>query len=179
MAKYDLLMANDLLQIPIDHFDFSDPQEDPYELAKIMTDILVKNKGIGLSAPQIGLHLRVITIGNYSDPESVMTLFNPNIVDFSKETCYLEEGCLSFPGLYVKISRSNNIRLRYQGMDGKTDTGTFSGLTARIIQHECDHLEGVLFTKRASYYHLEKAKKDLRLMNRKRKKNVHNSKISV
>jgi peptide deformylase len=92
--------------------------------------------------------------------EEVIGCFNPKIVDFSSETVLLEEGCLSDPGLFVKIKRPKKIKARYTLPNGETVTKVFDGITARCYQHELDHLNGLLYTSRANAYHLEKAKKN-------------------
>jgi peptide deformylase len=84
-------------------------------------------------------------------------MFNPNIVDYSELMVKLEEGCLSFPGLHLKIKRPENIRMRYDEPNGNRVTKSFSGLTARIIQHEYDHLHGLLFYTRGSVLERDRA----------------------
>jgi peptide deformylase len=72
---------------------------------------------------------------------------------------YLEEGCLSYPNLWVKIKRPKKIKVRYTNPDGKTETRVFDGMSARVFQHELDHLNGILHIKRANRIHLDQAKK--------------------
>lgn len=149
-------------------FDFDNPQCDPLELFKNMRDTMCANKGIGLAAPQVGLYYKMFVIGDPTDSDSCISVFNPTIVSLSDETVTYEEGCLSFPGLYVPIKRPRIIRARFANHKGDINTYNFDGLTARTFQHEYDHLDGILYTSRANTYHLEKAKKDLKLVKRRR-----------
>lgn len=140
-------------------FDFSNPIQDPIELAKDLADTMIANKGLGLAAPQIGLQTRVLTIS--SNP--VIVMFNPIVVDKSEKSVTLDEGCLSFPGIVVPIERAELIRVRYRHPNGETVTEKFSGMTARTIQHEIDHLNGILFYSRTSLYHRQKLKRKVKL----------------
>lgn len=140
-------------------FDFNNPIQDPIELSRDLADTMIANKGLGLAAPQIGLNTRVLTIS--SNP--VIVMFNPIIVHMSEKTVTLEEGCLSFPGVIVPIERAEDIRVRYRQPNGETVTEKFSGMTARTIQHENDHLNGILFYSRTSLYHRQKIKRKAKL----------------
>jgi len=128
------------------------------QLYEILKNKMIENKGVGLSACQIGIPVRVFVIGNPSDPDSVIGVFNPIIVDYDEEKVLYEEGCLSFPGLFIKIKRPRAIRARYRGWDGNAGTTRYEGYTARVFQHEYDHLNGITFQSRANRYHLEKAR---------------------
>ena len=146
---------NDILYQKTERFDFTNPPIDPSELAHILAQTMIVNNGIGLAAPQVGLpHRAFVMMG-----KSIFCCFNPIVVDTSSEQIYLEEGCLTFPGLIVKVKRPKMIRARYTEPNGQTVTKKFIGMTARVFQHELDHLNGILFTQRANSYHLEKAKK--------------------
>lgn len=140
-------------------------------LFDILRAAMCENRGVGLSASQIGIMTRAFVIGNPSDPDNVIAVFNPRIVDTSPEIETYEEGCLSFPGLYLKIKRPVGIRARYTNQHNVTDTMKFTGFTARIFQHEYDHLSGILYTNRATSYHLALAQKQLRSLNKLREKN--------
>lgn len=147
--------TDQILYTKTERFDFSNPPIDPSELAHILAQTMIANNGIGLAAPQIGLPYRAFVLTG----KPIMCCFNPIIVDTSSEQIYLEEGCLSFPNLIVKIKRPKIIRARYTMPNGETVTNKFIGMTARTFQHELDHLNGVVFTQRANSYHLEKARK--------------------
>lgn len=147
---------NDILVTPTNEFDFSNPPSDPHELARSMLQTMYDSNGVGLSANQVGLPYRVFVMRG---DEYSFACFNPKIVSMSDQTTVLEEGCLSFPGLVVKVPRANTVRLRFQTPSGSVDTKKFDGLSARVIQHEMDHLDGLLFYNKAHRYHREKALK--------------------
>lgn len=148
-----LIPDNDpLLSTKLEPFIF-DGSVDTNELAQLMVDYMRASNGIGLSANQVGLPYRMFVM----EGEPAYACFNPRIVDVGDENVLLEEGCLTFPRLYVKIKRPKNIKVRFQGPDGETYTQIFSGITARCFQHELDHLNGVSFYSRANTYHREQA----------------------
>jgi peptide deformylase len=89
--------------------------------------------------------------------EPAYACFNPRIVIPGDEQVTLEEACLTFPELYVKVKRAKTIKVRFQGPDGEVYTKTFSGLSARVFQHELDHLDGIVYYSRANVYHREQA----------------------
>lgn len=163
-------LINDKLTEKTIPFDFVNPPMNPHDLISEMSDVMVQNRGIGLAANQIGYPWSVFILGTYLDRENIISVFNPILVDSFGEEVYIEEGCLSYPGLFLKIKRPSNIRVRYTTVKGNTDTVKFEGLTARIFQHEFDHLQGIDFRKRATYYHYQKAIKDMKLLNRKKRK---------
>lgn len=153
LSNYTLTPKNDpVLMRPTVKFDFANPPCDPEELANQMLTVMAGNQGIGLSANQIGLPYSVFVV--HGDP---FACFNPVIVDASEETTVLEEGCLTYPGLYLGIKRPKSIRLRFATIRGNIETKKYTGMTARVIQHEMDHLDGKLFFNRASKYHKDKA----------------------
>jgi|SRR5210317_1391757 peptide deformylase len=169
----NLVTPNDsVLKQVAEPFNFDNPQMDPTELFHNLRDTMCQNNGIGLAAPQVGIPLRVFVIGNPADPDSAIPVFNPKIVDFSELTVPDEEGCLTFPGLYIRIKRSRTIRARYTTHENVTDTIKFDGLTARAFQHEYDHLDGVLYLNRANRYHIDRAKRQKSKMDKLRAKNV-------
>ena len=167
-----MILNNKLLNTPTTPFDFDNPPIDPKELVDQLATLMIQSKGVGLAANQVGLPYSVFIMGNPGDRESIIPVFNPNITNYSEETEYGEEGCLSFPGLYVQIKRSKDIRARMTMITGEIDTAKFTGYTARLFQHEYDHIKAVDFRQRATRYHMEKAKKNMKLMARKRKRNA-------
>lgn len=126
----------------LEKFNFTNPPEDPVALAYKLCDTMIINNGIGLAANQIGLNYRVFAMRT----EPLTVCFNPLIVDRSTKQTILEEGCLTFPGFFVKVPRADIIKVRYTEPNGQTVTKKFAGMTARIFQHEMDHLDGKLFT---------------------------------
>jgi peptide deformylase len=126
-----------------------------HELLADMRDTMRTYDGVGLAAPQIGVNLRVVIFGvehnpRYPDAEPVpeTVLINPVITPLDEETEEDWEGCLSVPGMRGKVPRIKSIR--YQGCDeyGVRIERTASGFHARMVQHECDHLDGILYPMR-------------------------------
>jgi peptide deformylase len=160
---YELIDCNDpLLAQKMEPFDFSNPPIDPLDLVTDLAETMLANNGIGLSANQCGLPYRVFVMLG----QELIPCFNPRIVDTSNETIVLEEGCLSYPGLFVKVKRPRRIKVRFAEPNGNIVTRTFEGMTARVFQHELDHLDGINYQQRANRYHLEQAGKKKLLKNK-------------
>ena len=117
-----------------------------------MFDSMGAAKGIGLAAPQVGVTRRVIVIDIHGEDEepNPLALANPEIVSASDEVIVNEEGCLSLPEYYAEVRRAATIQVRYLGRDGKAHELAAEGLLATCIQHEMDHLDGVLFVDHIS-----------------------------
>ena len=147
-----------ILMTPTKEFDFTNPEFDSIEFSKDLVKFMRDKDGLGLAANQVGVPYRIFAMR--SDPNKVF--FNPNIIHFSDEEIALEEGCLTYPGLYVTIKRSRHVRIRYTQPNGETLTEQFTGMSARIIQHEMDHINGVIFYNRANLYHRTKALREWR-----------------
>lgn len=133
-------------------FDFRDPQFDPEEFANSLVRKMVRENGVGLAAIQVGVPMRVFAIR--TDP--IIVAYNPKFVGTEGGMIASEEGCLSFPGLWIKVKRVEEVRLRFQTPQGKFVTQSLAGLASRIAQHEYDHIDGVLFFNRASRFHRDK-----------------------
>ena len=123
-----------------------DPKNDKSlnRLSKQMANMMYKNNGVGLAAPQVGVLKRMVVIDcdwddDYRDP---MVLVNPRIVETKGEPVTEGEGCLSIPGITVPISRSPWVRVQYQDLDGEWWEIESDGLLGRCLQHEIDHLDG-------------------------------------
>lgn len=144
-----------ILRQKTETFDFTNPPINPVELYNDLAETMRENEGLGLAAPQVGLPYRAFVMR----AENIIGVFNPRIVDVSSEMVYLEEGCLSYPNLWVKIKRPKKIKVRYTNPNGETETRVFDGMSARVFQHELDHLDGILHVKRANRIHLDQAKK--------------------
>lgn len=121
-------------------FDFDNPPMEAAYLAQSLFETMFEHKGIGLSANQIGLPYRVFVVG--FEKENKQVFFNPRITETSLEQTVLDEGCLSFPHLYLKVKRPEWVTIEYQHVNGEKKKDTFHGLTARVILHEYDHMEG-------------------------------------
>jgi peptide deformylase len=111
-----------------------------------MAQTLRSNNGLGLAAPQVGKNLRLCLIEIENE---LLVLINPEIKSVSKESTSMEEGCLSFPGKFLPIERSKRIKVKAMDTNGKKQLIRAKGLLARAIQHEVDHLNGVLIVDRA------------------------------
>ena len=133
------------LNEPLPEFDFSNPPVDPNAFASSLVETCIKNRGLGLSANQCGFPYRVFVAGA---EENYVAYFNPKVISMSKEETLGDEGCLSFPNLFLKVYRPNTIEVEYQDFAGEKHTATFSGLTARIFMHELDHMNGITFNHR-------------------------------
>lgn len=120
------------------------------DLAAQMMEAMYEEGGVGLAAPQVGVEQKLLVLnpsGNRQERSGELTLLNPRITR-KKGREFGEEGCLSFPGLHAEVERWVDITVTYQDLDGKEQTMTASGWLARIVQHELDHLEGVVFVDR-------------------------------
>ena len=125
------------------------------DLKKLVDDMFETmdgSDGVGLAAPQIGKNLRIFVIDSTlfdkeKKGEGIRQVFiNPIIEEEDGEEWIFEEGCLSIPDVREDVSRKPNVVLSYQTLDGKVKEKKYDGMTARVIQHEYDHIEGVLFT---------------------------------
>ena len=128
---------------------------------------MVHYQGVGLSANQIGIKERVFIM--YSDIKKKETIicFDPMITEYGEETIIMEEGCLTWPGIWLRIERPEGFRCNYYDIDGELIQVQMHGLEARIFQHEYDHMEGTNFTKRVSPLKLNMAKRRAAKMKRK------------
>jgi len=157
-----------ILKTKLENFNFYRPQTDPVQLAVDLTETMIANNGLGLSANQVGLPYRVFVITG----SQVLACFNPRIVDYSNEEVMLEEGCLSYPNLFIKIKRPASIRVRFELPNGELRNEIFEGLTARVFQHELDHLNGIVHTQRATLYHLDQGKRKMKTLSRRKKEKI-------
>jgi peptide deformylase len=128
--------------LPVDRFDESLASE-VEQMGELMHDAL----GIGLAATQLGVLHRVLVYRTYSD-DPLTALVNPVIEWASEEQETLEEGCLSLPGVHVEVERPVQVRVRARDVSGEQLTVAAEGLEARVIQHEIDHLDGILILDR-------------------------------
>lgn len=123
--------------------------EEIKRLSQEMIETLTKNQGVGLAVPQIGELKRMIVVQTEKGPQ---TFINPKIIKKTKETIIDEEGCLSFPGLFLKIKRAKWVEIEALNEKGEKIHLKAEGLPARIFQHEIDHLNGILFIDRLSFW---------------------------
>ena len=147
--------------------------EDLHKLLDAMYPIMMNTNGIGLAAIQVG-HAKQALILNIPDEEDNQTIdnliemLNPVITSNEGEITY-QEGCLSVPTFYEDILRSENISVNYQDRDGNTQSIEANGLLSIAIQHEMDHLEGILFIDKLSYSRRKKFEKEYKRMQKEKK----------
>ena len=121
-------------------------------LAKDMLQSMYSAKGIGLAGPQVGISKELLVIDiNFEDSAAEpLILINPEITAFGSTLTTYEEGCLSIPGIYLNVVRPSTIKLKFRDEMGRPRKMNADGLLARCIQHEVDHLKGVLFVDRVT-----------------------------
>ncbi|MEO1133547.1 MAG: peptide deformylase [Cyanobacteria bacterium J06639_1] len=128
----------------------SQVNDDIRQLVRHMLQTMYSADGIGLAAPQVGVHKRLIVV----DPEPQeaakppLVLINPEIRGYSNTITLAQEGCLSIPDVYLDVKRPEAIEVTYKDERGRPHRVKMGGLAARVVQHEIDHLEGVLFVDR-------------------------------
>ena len=127
------------------------------ELIANMYETMYQANGVGLAAPQIGKSIRMFVIDSTpmedeETPAVKKTFINPEILEETGEPWAFEEGCLSIPGIREDVNRQAKIRIRYYDEEWNEHEEEFDGIVARIIQHEYDHIEGILFTDHISTF---------------------------
>ena len=158
---------NPILNETMPDFDWSNPVMDPKDLEEAMVKLMYANNGIGLAAPQVGIRARVFTIAtrNLQGVSEPFAVFNPKIIAVSDELEQGEEGCLSYPNLFVHIKRPYHVVAEFFDRDNNQCIIRFDGIDARCFQHELDHLNGVCFTSTISKLKLDLAIKKQRKLN--------------
>lgn len=141
---------NPILAERMPEFDFENPVTDPVQLEKDMIETMLASNGIGLSANQVGVQARVFVMGHRQFKDHAQAFFNPIIVNVTDDLLEDEEGCLSFPNIYVKIKRPRGVLVRFQNSKGETQESEFFGYECRCFLHEFDHLEGITYKDRLS-----------------------------
>jgi peptide deformylase len=121
-----------------------DRLDDAQQLASSLVETCKKNQGIGLSANQCGIKLRVFVMGAGED---YVAHFNPKLIEVEGES-HMIEGCLSFPLLGLRITRPETITVEYQDYKGESHTAKYTGISARCFLHELDHMDGIVYTDR-------------------------------
>ena len=121
---------------------------DRHHLSRVLIDNMIHHEGIGISANQIGIWERAFAMVRDLENHEVMVCFNPRIIKSYSEEVEMEEGCLSYPELFLKIKRPDKIVVKYEDEDKKTHKIKLQGLASRVFQHEYDHMEGIDFTQR-------------------------------
>jgi peptide deformylase len=144
-------------------FNFETAPINANEFASTLVETCKKYNGIGLSANQCGFEYRVFVMGLGED---YVAYFNPKIVS-TKGEAHMEEGCLSFPFLNLRITRPAEVEVEYQDFNGVTRNKTFTGITARCFLHELDHMNGLVYTSRVKPLALQFGLKKLDKIRRK------------
>ena len=121
---------------------------DRHHLSRVLIDNMIHHNGIGISANQIGIWERAFAMVRDIENNEVMVCFNPRIIKSYSEEVEMEEGCLSYPELFLKVKRPDKIVVKYEDEDKKIHKMKLQGLASRVFQHEYDHMEGVDFTQR-------------------------------
>ncbi|OUY07875.1 peptide deformylase [Acinetobacter populi] len=127
------------------------------QLASAMLDTMLERNGVGIAAPQVYVSKRVIIVASRPNPRypeapemAAIVMINPEIIEHSTETCLGEEGCLSVADLRRQVERAQAVTVRYLTLEGEVIQRKFEGFPARIVQHEVDHLNGILFVERTT-----------------------------
>ena len=139
-----------------ENWSFDNPKKDINEFVKELIDAMWSHSGLGISANQLGHSYRVFAMRGETKKDSIVC-FNPEIKDFSPEMNTMEEGCLSLPDVFARVVRPAHVAISYLNQDGKEEGQLASGMTARVFQHELDHLVGILFTDRLGKLTRERA----------------------
>ena len=147
--------------------------KDRKELSDKMFDTMKKYGGIGLSANQVGLPFNMFVLGDHPDVEKnlKMTCFNPMIISSSVEEETMKEGCLTFPFVFLNITRPRKVVVKYEDENGDLKEGSLDGMISRVFQHEYDHMLGKTFVDGVSKLKLDMAyKKAEKMMSKYKKK---------
>ena len=144
--------------------------EELKQLALNMAETMYKAPGVGLAATQVDHHIRLIVIDVSENKDELLVLVNPELVEQSEETKVCEEGCLSLPGIYDKVERPSQVKVKAQDLEGNSFEIDCEGLMAVCVQHEMDHLEGKVFVD-----HLSRLKKS-RILHKIQKQKLEKAK---
>jgi len=145
---------SEILRTKCIDYDF-DIDGDPMPIIEKMTKVMFENNGIGLALAQVGINSRIFIMGN---KDLLVACINPVIVNY-RGLHKDQEGCLSFPNLWLNVNRASEIDVRFYQVDGTVKEVTLNGLMARVYQHELEHLDGICFDTKISRVSLNLAKK--------------------
>jgi peptide deformylase len=141
------------------------------KLADGMLDAMYAAPGVGLAAPQVAVLRRLIVmdVAKSDEPKNPICMFNPEILSLGSEMRVHEEGCLSIPEIYAEVERPSSVRVRFIDRRAQVQEMTCEGLLATVVQHEVDHLDGVLFID-----YLSRLKRDriIKRFNKARRENI-------
>ena len=119
-----------------------------HELSKILIENMLHYNGVGLSANQIGIEERAFCMMIDVETEETITCFNPRIIKSYSKEVVLEEGCLSYPGVFLDAKRPDSVVVKYEDANGNLHKEKLTGFTSRVFQHEYDNMEGINFIQR-------------------------------
>ena len=165
MAIYTLLEKdNTALTIPLSGCS---KDLDRVELKENLIATMNNFHGIGLSASQCGVMERAFVMYSDIKKKEIIACFNPQIISEGTEMVTMDEGCLTWPGIWLKIKRPDHIGCTFEDENGEKHSDTFEGLMCRVFQHEMDHMDGIDFTSRAKRMDLNIAKRKMKRGNLK------------
>jgi len=153
MATY-VLIENDnpILRVPLSGLS---EDLDRGILTENLVETMREYKGIGLSANQCGVMERVFVMYSDVKERKIIACYNPQILEYLEDTVVMDEGCLTYPGLWLKVKRSAGIKVQFEDETGTKQEYQMFGLESRIFQHEMDHMEGTDFTQKVSKLRLD------------------------
>ena len=164
VPTFDLIPADwPVLYKELPEFDFEKPPVDPNQFASTLVETCKKYNGLGLSANQCGYNYRVFVMGA---GDEYVAFFNPKLIKTEGEA-HMEEGCLSWPLLNLRITRPKKIWVEYQDFTGEKKEAIFDGMSARCFLHELDHMNGIMYTSRVKPLALQFGLKKLEKIRRK------------
>ena len=157
MAIYNLL-TNDAPLLKVKLSGVSEDL-DRMDITENLVETMRHHQGIGLSANQCGVAERVFVMYSDVKERKIMACYNPKILEYSEDEVFMDEGCLTYPGLWLKVNRPKTIKAEWEDTKGTKGEYELSGLESRVFQHEYDHMEGMNFTNRVSKLKLKMAEK--------------------
>ena len=164
VPTFDLIPADwPVLYKELPEFDFDKPPVDPNQFASTLVETCKKYNGLGLSANQCGYRYRVFVMGA---GDEYVAFFNPKLIKSEGEV-HMEEGCLSWPLLNLRITRPKKIWVEYQDFTGEKKEAIYDGISARCFLHELDHMNGIMYTSRVKPLALQFGLKKLEKIRRK------------
>ena len=165
-----------LIETKLDEFDFDSNKTtyfddekvlhtlNAHELEQTLLENMVHHEGLGISSNQIGINCRAFAMLHEGEP---LIMINPKVIQATEEEVLMKEGCLTWFGLFPNVKRPSGVSINWKDRDGEDYNGNFIGLSARIILHEYDHLNGYTFFDRTSTYHMQQARKKRKIFLRR------------
>ena len=157
---------NAVLQVPLSGVS---EECSRHELEQDLIATMKNFNGLGLSANQVGIMEKIFVMYTNFDDREAEGIFNPKILTYGERMVFMEEGCLSYPGLWLKVKRPDGIEVQYEDKSGEIQHQAMFGLECRIFLHEYDHMEGMDFTQKVSKIKLNRALKRKSKMMKKSK----------